>query len=115
MNVIVAGSRGFYNYDILRVTLDSILFNQANVKIICGEARGADALGKRYAKEHGIEVLSFPANWDKYGKSAGYRRNREMAAIADSLVAFWDGSSKGTANMIDIMQRAGKPVKVVRY
>jgi hypothetical protein len=59
--------------------------------------------------------LHFPPDWKKYGKSAGYRRNKEMAEVADALVAFWDGKSKGTANMIDLMRKAGKPLKIVYY
>ena len=115
MNVIVAGSRDFNKYDLLCDKLDFFLSEQSDIQIVCGEARGADSLGKRYAKEHGYDVLSFPAEWSKYGKSAGYRRNQAMAEAADALVAFWDGSSKGTANMIEIMKKNGKPVRVIRY
>lgn len=115
MKVIIAGSRDFINYDLLCSKLDIFFFNQTSIEVICGEARGADKLGKRYAKERGYNVISFPAEWDKYGKSAGYHRNQEMAENADALVAFWDGSSKGTANMIEIMKKKGKPVRVVRY
>jgi hypothetical protein len=115
LKIIVAGSREFNKYDLLCMKLDSLLMNHDDIQIVCGEARGADQLGKRYAKEHGYEVLSFPANWDKYGKSAGYKRNQEMAKVADALVAFWNGVSKGTANMIEIMNKSGKPVRVIRY
>lgn len=110
MKVIVAGSRDFVNYDLLCSKLDIFFSNQTYIEVVCGEARGADKLGKRYAKERGYNVISFPAEWDKYGKSAGYRRNQEMAENADALVAFWDGYSKGTANMIEIMKKKGKPV-----
>jgi hypothetical protein len=113
MKVIVAGSRTFDNYQLLCRKLDLILSRQKEVQIVCGEARGADVLGRRYAEEHGYEVLSFPAQWDTFGKSAGYRRNAEMAKVADALVAFWDGSSKGTQNMIQLMQ--GKPTRIIRY
>ena len=56
-----------------------------------------------------------PADWDQYGRSAGMIRNREMAKAADSLIAFWDGKSKGTANMIQTSEKMGLAVKVVRY
>lgn len=115
MKVIIAGSRGFSDYDLLCSKLDFLLSGQTDIQIVCGEARGADTLGKRYAKEHGYDVLSFPADWNKYGKSAGYRRNKEMAETADALVAFWDGKSRGTANMISIMRTMKKPVRIVRY
>lgn len=62
-------------------------------------------MGERYAKENGIDLAIFPAEWDKYGKRAGYLRNEQMADHADSLIAFWDGKSKGTKHMIDIAKR----------
>ena len=114
MKIIVAGGRDFDNYKFLCERLD-FLFQNIHPTIICGEAKGADSLGKRYAQEKGLETMSFPAQWDKYGKSAGYRRNEEMGAVADALVAFWDGKSKGTKHMIDYMLKLGKKVKVVRY
>lgn len=113
MRIIVAGGRDFNDYELLCRKLDFFLSRTENPVIICGEARGADSLGKRYALERGIPVLSFPADWDRYGKSAGFRRNKQMAENADALVAFWDGRSKGTANMIELM--AGRPVRIIKY
>lgn len=115
MKVIIAGGRDFTDYGLLREKLDYLLSNQTDIQIICGEARGADTLGKRYANEHGYAVLSFPADWSKYGKSAGYRRNKEMAEEADALVAFWDGESRGTSSMISIMRKMNKPIRIIRY
>ena len=84
------------------------------IVVFCGEAKGADTLGKVYAQKQGFAVASFPANWTKHGKSAGVIRNAEMqAAGADALIAFWDGKSPGTENMISIMRKAGKPVQVI--
>lgn len=114
MKVIIAGGRDFDDYNLLCRRLD-YLFQRIRPTIVCGEAKGADSLGRRYAEEMGLEILSFPAQWDKYGKSAGYRRNEEMAKVADGLVAFWDGESKGTKHMIEYMQKLGKKVKIVRY
>lgn len=116
MKVIVAGGRDFTNYDLMREKLDFLLKNYApDIEIVCGEALGADSLGKFYAQRKGYNVLSYPADWDKYGKSAGIRRNKQMAEIADVLVAFWDGKSRGTKNMIEQMRRLRKPVKIVYY
>lgn len=112
--VIVAGSRTFENYTLLENKLNALLRNVTPV-IVCGEAKGADKLGRRYAEKYGRKIISCPADWDKYGKSAGYRRNEEMAKVADALVAFWDGDSKGTKHMIDTMKKLGKPVKVIQY
>ena len=65
-------------------------------------------MGERYAKEKGCLLKIFPVlpdEWDKYGKSAGYRRNVQMAEYADSCVVFWDGKSRGTKHMIDIAEK----------
>lgn len=107
--IIVAGGRDFDDYDYLEKSIDEILIdNTGTIKIINGTARGADTLGERYAKEHGYEVVRFPADWDRYGKQSGYLRNLEMADYACEedgkgiLIAFWDCKSKGTEHMINI-------------
>ena len=106
--VIIAGGRDFNNYAGLSASMDYLLKNVCDeIQIICGMARGADRLGERYAKERGYKIRYFPADWDTYGKSAGYRRNVEMASNADALVAFWDGVSYGTKHMIDIAKEKG--------
>ncbi|TFH22031.1 DUF2493 domain-containing protein [Candidatus Bathyarchaeota archaeon] len=117
MKVIVAGGREFNNYPMLVGWLDSYLMhlNKEDLTIISGMARGADSLAVRYANERGIKVIRMPANWDLYAKRAGYIRNAEMAKIADMLIVFWDGQSRGTANMIKIMDGMGKKCNIVRY
>lgn len=56
-----------------------------------------------------------PADWDLYGKSAGFKRNVQMAEYADALVAFWDGASSGTKHMIETAQKMGLDVRVKKY
>jgi hypothetical protein len=85
------------------------------IVIISGAARGADRLGEKYAKERGYKVIRVPADWNRYGKSAGYIRNKEMAESSDALVAFWDGKSKGTKNMIDLAKEYGLKVRVIMF
>lgn len=114
-DVIIAGSREFSDYDLLCEKCDKIFSRRKPTAILCGEARGADLLGKRYAKEHDIHVESYPAHWDKYGKAAGMMRNKQMLADADALVAFWDGQSSGTKNMLDIAANKGIPVRLICY
>jgi len=89
MKVIIAGSRTFENYKLLKYKCDKILSGHKVEAIICGEAPGTDMLGKRYGKERGIPVVSRPADWDKYGSSAGYRRNEDMAKESTHLIVFW--------------------------
>jgi predicted Rossmann fold nucleotide-binding protein DprA/Smf involved in DNA uptake len=113
--VIIAGSRYFNNYELLKKQCDLILQNrQPNVIVISGKARGADSLGERYAKERGYQIIEFPADWNRYGRRAGPKRNELMAQNADGLIAFWDGKSKGTANMINLANRYGLKVAIVR-
>lgn len=112
--VIVAGSRDFDDYPLLCWKLDRLLAQKmGDVEIVCGKARGADSLGEQYAKERGIPVRYFPADWRTLGQSAGYQRNTQMAQYADALVAFWDGRNKGTKHMIDTAQRFKLDIRVV--
>ena len=116
---IVAGGRGFADYDKTCEALDHY-FGEAytrgdTVTIISGGAHGADHMGEMYAKDQGLDLETYPAQWDKYGKSAGYRRNEVMAKTATHLVAFWDGKSRGTKHMIDLATTHGLTVRVVRY
>lgn len=115
-NVIIAGSRTFDDYECLKSTLDVLFKNlREEVVIICGAARGADALGERYAKSHGYEIRYFPADWQTYGRAAGPIRNKEMAQSADALVAFWDGKSPGTKNMINLAKKYGLKIRIKYY
>ena len=116
--VIIAGGRTFSDYNLLAEKMDKLLWHVAlatEVEIVSGTARGADALGEQYAASAFLKVKRFPAQWDKYGRSAGYKRNEQMAEYADGLVAFWDGKSRGTMHMINIAKAAGLKVRVVRY
>ena len=83
------------------------------VEIVCGMARGADLIGFDFAQYLGFPLKAFPADWDKHGRSAGYIRNKEMSEYADELIAYWDGRSNGTKNMIDLMQAARKPTTII--
>ncbi|WP_230593901.1 DUF2493 domain-containing protein [Lysinibacillus sphaericus] len=113
--VIIAGGRDFNNYELLKEKVDFLLQNKGEIEIVSGAARGADKLGERYAKEKGYPINSHPANWDLYGKSAGYIRNKEMAKYANALIAFWDGKSKGTNHMINLAKECEIFVRVVYY
>lgn len=113
--VIIAGSRGFSNYELMAKKLDNILSRKTTVEIVSGGARGADYYGEMYAKAKGHALKRFPAEWNKYGRSAGYRRNEQMAQYADALVAFWDGQSRGTFHMINLAKQYGLQIRVIRY
>jgi len=113
MKVIIAGSRTIQDFKVVNRALNNSGLEPSVVtEIVSGTAHGVDRLGEQIAQKHGIQVKRFPAGWDRYGKAAGYRRNAEMAKYADVLVAVWDGKSKGTMHMIDLMEKEGKPVYV---
>lgn len=115
LKVIIAGGRDFSDYDLLCKTCDILLAGRNVIEIVSGTARGADSLGERYAKEKGINIKKFPADWNKWGKSSGYRRNAEMARYGNLLIAFHDGISRGTKNMIEISREKKLEVHVVKY
>lgn len=117
LKVIIAGSRNFDDYRFLEEKLDSIFSKQDfnEIEIISGRCNtgsltfttkeginvfGTDGLGELYAERKGLKVVPFPADWNTYNQSAGPIRNRQMAAVADALILFWDGKSKGSANML---------------
>ena len=115
--VIIAGCRDFNDYGLLCRKCDTILANKRQsreIVIVSGTARGADQLGERYARERGYKVQQYPADWDHGGKAAGPIRNAKMAANADALIAFWDGESRGTKNMIDTAGRRGLDVRIIQ-
>jgi hypothetical protein len=115
MKLIIAGSRTFDNYELLCEMADRVHSNVDEVtEVVCGGAKGADSLGKRWADEHEIPVKLMPAKWSE-GKAAGPARNAAMADYGDNLLAFWDGISPGTKNMIQLMKIAEKPYKVINY
>lgn len=124
IRIIVAGSRDFDDYSLLKLTLKEYIngldiADLSQVIIISGAARGADTLGEYFAYDYQIAVRRFPAKWDELGKRAGWVRNAEMAKYAAEkhgvLFAFWDGKSRGTKNMIDLANRYGLEVHVVNY
>jgi hypothetical protein len=112
-HVIIAGSRDFNDQALLYERCDHLLSQQSDVVVISGAARGADQMGERYATDRGLGIVRMPADWETHGKRAGYLRNNAMLERADAVIAFWDGTSRGTANMIDIARKAGVPVRVV--
>jgi Protein of unknown function (DUF2493). len=115
MKVIIAGGRKFNDYSLLSSVCDHMLQNQEEIEIVSGTAGGADRLGERYAEEKGYKLTKFPADWEKFGKGAGYIRNKQMAEYADALIVFWDGESSGTKHMINLAKKEGIKVKIVRY
>lgn len=117
MRVLVCGGRDYTDRETLETELNFTTNPQHGGKwsfdLICGMARGADRLAYEWAQKHGITVLEFPAEWDKYGKRAGYLRNKQMLdeGKPDLVIAFPGGV--GTANMIKLAEEAGVEVRKI--
>lgn len=117
MRIIIAGSREYNNYEEAAKLIDKFIkdVNSSNVVIVSGGAKGADKIGEEYAARNDLDCVVYKANWGKYGKQAGIIRNGEMAKNADCLLAFWDGESRGTYNMINTAKKRKLKVRVFNY
>lgn len=119
--LLIAGSRDFENYELLKQYTDYALRNRTeHIVIVSGGARGADALAKQYAYEKDYEYLEFCANWATFGKSAGYIRNEEMHKFISQFenrgaLYFWDGESRGTAQNFDLDLKYNIKNFIIKY
>lgn len=117
IRIIVAGSRTLTNHRLVEDFLLNFAMNigvkLSEVVIVSGGAKGVDSLGEAIARRHGIELKIFNANWNKYGKSAGPIRNKDMAEYSTHLLLIWDGKSKGSANMKKQAERFNLPISEV--
>lgn len=117
MKLIIAGSRTITDIKLI----DSMVSSSMNLwgttisqiqEVVCGGASGVDRLGEIWANRNKILVKFFYAEWTKYGKSAGPKRNEQMAKYGTHLIVIWDGISKGTKNMINNALKQGLPIEV---
>ena len=128
VRIIIAGTRNFDDYELLKFKVDRIIekeFKDCNISIISGTSKGADQLGESYANTKRYHLYKFPAEWDKYGRKAGPLRNEKMATFASGelindecvgvLIAFWDGKSRGTKNMIENAYKYNLKVFTIIY
>lgn len=113
--IIIAGSREFNDYNFLKSKLDLLTSRlKEDIEIVSGTCKGADLLGEQYAEEKGYNTTRFPADWDKHGKSAGFKRNVEMAEYADACVVFHVNNSKGSQHMINEAKQKKLQLKVYK-
>lgn len=113
MRVAIVGSRDFPSMIKVRQYIWR-LANQrdSELEIVSGGARGVDDEVHRMADAHRMRYTELAADWEKYGKRAGFVRNQEIVDYADRVVAFWDGESKGTKHTIDLALKARKQLEV---
>lgn len=106
MKVAVIGSRNLKVDDLGKYLPEGV------TEIVSGGARGVDTCAREYALANGIKLTEFLPEYDKYGRGAPLRRNITIIEYADLVLAFWDGSSRGTKYVIDNCKKRGLPVKV---
>lgn len=98
MRVICAGGRDYKDEDTLYTYMSNLHECFGFTELVSGGCpTGADYFGEKWAKERGVAVKVFPADWGRYGKAAGPMRNEDMAIYADMCVLFPGG--KGTQSM----------------
>lgn len=125
--IIIAGGRDFDDYQLLEEEVCAYLAdlgvffdgNDYHIEFVLGGAKGADSLGEKFADEYGFKKKMFIPNWNrpdgKTDRGAGIKRNHEMGDYANHLIAFWNGVSRGTQDMITYATNKGLEVKIVRY
>ncbi len=113
--IVIAGCRNYKDYATAKKFIDlcvSSIKKECSLIILSGGCKGADLLGERYALENNYKIERYLPEWEKYGKSAGPKRNKKMAENGDYIICFWDGKSKGTKSMIEYAKQLSKPLRV---
>lgn len=116
MKVIIAGSRIFddrepYFYKVLEKLVNRFEeIHECKIEcVVSGTAKGPDRIGEKWAYANGIPVHKFTPDWKQFGKVAGLMRNVVMGDFADGAIIMWDGQSRGSSHMRDVMINLGKP------
>ncbi len=113
--IMVCGSRTITDRELVFKWIEKDISIHPDDKIIIieGEAKGVDSIAKDYALINHLDIMSFPADWNKYGKAAGIIRNEEMVKACDHCLIIWDGQSKGTKNDIDLCRKYHKTYRII--
>jgi hypothetical protein len=115
--VIIAGSSGFDDYTLFENKCNHFLSEKIkthNIIILSGTSYRISSIINWYSYEHNLITIPFDAEWGKYGQCAGNISNEKMINCADAVIAFWDGKSKFTENLIDMAKSKGLPTVVVK-
>ena len=111
MKVAIIGSRNFT--DKTRFSKEMERVNLKITEVVSGGASGADSLAEDWARSNGIQSRVYLPDWKKFGKSAGFVRNKDIINNSEACIAFWDGASKGTMHSINIAKEKGIPIIVI--
>ncbi len=121
--LLVVGSRSLTMYSLIESYLDRLVQEKLqgfNIVVVSGGAKGVDTLAERWADNRGYNKIIMPADWEKEGKSAGFRRNVRMHQfIAEKehklVIAFWDGISKGTAHNFELCKKYDNELLLLQF
>lgn len=109
MRIAIVGSRGYSKLDEVR---QFVREQERTTCIVSGGASGVDAAAVDEARRLGMEYeVHFP-DWAVHGRKAGAVRNKRIVDSADEVVAFWDGTSRGTAITMEMARRSGKTLRL---
>ena len=117
MRLAIIGSRSFNDYERLKSVIFDLFRHECFRfnSIVSGGASGADSLGAKFAKENGVSLKEYLPEWDKYGKSAAFKRNRTIIENSDCVLCFWNGISRGTEDSIRIARELKKMTVIVYF
>jgi hypothetical protein len=114
MKLAVVGSRDIVDEELIFNSINSVIKDVGgDVTIISGGARGVDSIAVKWAKDNNVPFIEFRADWNKFGKAAGMIRNKDIIRECDTVLAIWDGKSKGTENSIKLGYSLNKNVVVI--
>ncbi len=85
----------------------------STTELVSGGAEGVDRAAEEIASALSLPIRRFLPDYEKYGRRAPLIRNLEIIQYADEVIAFWDGTSRGTMHSVAECIRLGKPVRVV--
>ena len=108
MKLLIAGSRSITNFDLSPYVLHEV------DTVICGGAKGIDALAEQYADLHRLSKYVIRPQYDIYGRAAPIKRNEQMVDMADAVLIVWDGFSTGTKHTLQYAKKTNKPLTVVQ-
>ena len=108
MRVAIVGSRNIFVDDLEKYV------SKAD-EIVSGGAVGVDACAASYARRNGMRLTEFLPQYERYGRAAPIVRNKKIVEYADKVLAFWDGSSKGTLSVIKYAEKIGKPCEIILF
>jgi hypothetical protein len=113
----ICGSRNFSEYSFFAEKLELLISNlEGEIEFLSGGCfSGADKLIKIYSEQNGYKLIEYLPDYIAYpNKSAPLKRNHTIVENSTHLIAFFDGSSKGTAYIIKLAEKKGIPTRIIK-